>query len=440
MYLKKCIFGETCNALKNIILAALLSISAISIGQKKFLIDTTGISSCSSHLNLEYAEKFKSFNKNLIYETTAQKGILKDVYTEIQDDFIAKIKKNNFFCSDKTLRYLDRLMTEVLTKNKIDHRTYKILLSRDPQANAYNTGDGTIVINYGLFLLLENEDELVFVISHEIAHQHLNHVGSDIAAFAKLSTSQEMIRKTREIRNQKYGKATKANDLLKNLRYQNYNQRRKKEFEADSVGLALYTKTGRSSKAAVSTLEKLADSDLETVELAVADYKALFEKDGFIIKKKYFDREESLFTTYEADKRIVEDSLKSHPDCENRIIAINKSAPQVKESATVSEAFNEIKAESDLQNLVNLFVQEEYGQSLYGSLKLLHGGRNDDDLRKIIHMNLTRIRRAKETFTINRFVDKVDNLTNTESENLFITFINNIRTADLDLIINQFKT
>ena len=59
------------------------------------------------------------------------------------------------------------------------------MLSKDGNANAYNTGDGTVVIHFGLFLTLENEDELVFVIAHEIGHQYLNHVKTEIETYER---------------------------------------------------------------------------------------------------------------------------------------------------------------------------------------------------------------------------------------------------------------
>ena len=49
--------------------------------------------------------------------------------------------------------------------------------------------------------------------------------------------------------------------MLKTIAYQNYSKRRKKEIEADSLGLAFYQKTVRNPKAALTLLEKLDFSD-----------------------------------------------------------------------------------------------------------------------------------------------------------------------------------
>lgn len=403
-------------------------------------IDTTS-SGCKINLNLEYKKKFESINKMKSALNSAQKNITKEIYSEIQDNFLEKINSNNFICDDKINPYLQGLMGEVLAKNSIKQEGYKMLLSRNSEINAYNTGDGTIVINYGLFLATDNEDELVFIISHEIGHQFLNHMKNDIEAFAQLSTSEEVVRKTKEIRRLKYGKATTASDLLKNIRYQNYSERRKKEIEADSIGLVFYKKTLRNPKAAIAVLGKLDDSDKEKDSIMPADYKRIFEKGGFVVKQKYFEEEESLFKKYDKTKRINIDSLKTHPDCITRVKLLkdhldNKFTDQYSNS----NSFSEIKKNSTYQNLFNLFTAEKYGLSLYEALKLYKDDSENPILKNIIYLNFAKIYASRGNYTINRYVPAHDNLHNTASLNRFVSFVNNIKMTDLEIIMNNFKS
>lgn len=403
-------------------------------------IDTTS-SGCKIYLNLEYKKKFESINKMKSALNSAQKNITKEIYSEIQDNFLEKINSNNFICDDKINPYLQGLMGEVLIKNGISPEGYKMLLSRNSEINAYNTGDGTIVVNYGLFLATDNEDELVFIISHEIGHQFLNHIKNDIETFALLSTSEEVVKKTKEIRKQKYGRATTASDLLKNIRYQNYSERRKKEIEADSIGLVFYKKTMRNPKAAIAVLGKLDDSDKEKDSIMPADYKRIFEKGGFVIKQKYFEEEESLFKKYDKTKRIDVDSLKTHPDCITRVKLLkdhldNKFTDQYSNS----NSFLEIKKNSTYQNLFNLFTAEKYGLSLYEALKLYKNDSENPILKNIIYLNFTKIYASRGSYTINRYVPTHDNLHNTASLNRFVSFVNNIKMTDLEIIINNFKS
>lgn len=409
--------------------------------QAAFVSIDTASSGCKIYLNLEYKKKFENINKMKSALNSAQKNITKEIYSEIQDNFLEKINNNNFICDDKINPYLQGLMGEVLAKNSIKQEGYKMLLSRNSEINAYNTGDGTIVVNYGLFLATDNEDELVFIISHEIGHQFLNHMKNDIEAFAQLSTSEEVVRKTKEIRRQKYGKATTASDLLKNIRYQNYSERRKKEIEADSIGLVFYKKTLRNPKAAIAVLGKLDDSDKEKDSIMPADYKRIFEKGGFVVKQKYFEEEESLFKKYDKTKRINVDSLKTHPDCITRVKLLkdhldNKFTDQY----SSSNSFSEIKKNSTYQNLFNLFTAEKYGLSLYEALKLYKDDSENPILKNIIYLNFAKIYASRGNYTINRYVPAHDNLHNTASLNRFVSFVNNIKMTDLEIIMNNFKS
>lgn len=411
-------------------------------GQTSFLPLDTLSHTCTIKLKVEYVKKFKNINNNREYETSAQKNIIKEIYGGLQEDFIEKIDSNNFICDGNINSYLNGLMNEILTSNSIDKDIYRILLSKDPQVNAYNTGDGTVVVNYGLFLAVDNEDELVFVICHEIGHQFLDHLKKDVEAYARLSTSEEMIKKTKEIKKQKYGKASMATNLLKNIRYQSYSERREKEIEADSIGLVFYRQTKRTPAAAISLLQKLDVSDTEKDSLVVEDYKKIFEKGGFVVKQRYFEQEESLFQTYTKDERFNTDSLKSHPDCSTRITLIKDYLDNkfLESSTSNSTGFEEIKRNSVYQNLFNMFSAQDYGISLYEALKLYKHEPEDSVLKNIIYLNLVKIYDSRKNYTINRYVPKHDNLNNTKSLNRFISFISNIKMTDLETIINNFKS
>jgi hypothetical protein len=419
----------------------LLLIAFFGFSQDNFSSIDTLSSTCKVALNDEYTKKFEGINKSIFIENTNQRKLTKEIYNEIQEGFFHKIKSNNFICNNDLNLYLQGLMNEVLTRNSINTDGYKILLSKDSQINAYNTGDGTVVINYGLFLSVENEDELVFVISHEIGHQYLKHIKTQIEDFTKLSTSEEIITKTKEIRRQKYGKASKATDLMKNISYQNYHKRRKKEVEADSIGLVFYKKTFRNPKAVVTILSKLDDADVEMDSISILEYKNIFEKNNLILKQKYFEQEKSLFVKYDYNKEVKVDSLKSHPDCATRIKLIEQYSEKMNNNKFNSpKSFVEIKKNSVHQNLYNLYSSDSYGHSLYEALKIYKKNDQDAVLKNIIYLNLVKIYNSKLDYTINRYVMARDNLNNSASLNRFITLMNSIKLADFEKMINNFKS
>ncbi|MBP6557327.1 MAG: M48 family metallopeptidase [Flavobacterium sp.] len=405
-------------------------------------IDSISNQACKSELFNTYKKKFENINKNYVYPDSNQKNIIKEINVRSQSQFLESISEDDYLCSNETLTYLQSLFDEVLSKNKIDATNYRILLSKETEVNAFNFGEGTVVVNYGLFLAIENEDELIFVISHEIGHQYLNHVKKEIEEYAKLSTSKEIAEKTKEIEKQKYKKASKANDLLKNITYQSYSKRRKKEIEADSLGLVFYKKTMRNPKAGVKLLEKLEDSDREKDSLTVDDFKLIFEENGFKIKEKFFvEEEESLFKKYDSEKRINADSLKSHPDCSTRIQLVKKYLNNKLENDNYSKSskFDNIKKNSINQNLLHLFSGKKYGYSLYEALKLYKKDKSNSFFKQIIFLSLTELYKSRTNYTINKYVPTSDKKNFSNSLNRYIHFLNNIKLSDYELLIANFN-
>lgn len=426
--------------MNNKIVIVLVFFHFLAIGQHTYIaLDTVSSKEFERKLINEFIEKNEFFNKNLDLLKSNQKKIIKEIYSENQKDFLETIKNNNFICDKKTNIYLKDLLSDILNKNNIISNNYKILLSKDSEINAYAIGDGTLVLNYGLFLAVENEDELVFVICHEIAHQNLNHVKSEIENYAIQSTSEDIIKKTNEIRKLKYNKATLANNLLKTIKYKNYNQRRTKEVEADSLGLIFYKKTLRNPKYAITLLSKLDKANKENDSISIEDYKLCFEKNDFKINTKYFETEESLFRKYDYKNNFAIDSLKTHPDCNTRINLIKNKIEKEENNFSKSLDFSAIKENSINQNLLNLYARKDYAICLYETLKLFKKDLNNDFFKNIIFLSLNKIYKSKSNYTISRYLPIFDSKNNTKSLNTFISFVNNIKMNDLEIIINQYK-
>lgn len=407
--------------------------------QENFIkLDTLNAQKFKLSLLNFYETKFTDFNSKLTTLYPSQFKQYKNLYTEFQSEFLEKINSDNFIADSKINNYLQNLLLEIINANNLNN-FYKILVSNDSEVNAYNTGDGTIVVNYGLFTKLENEDELIFVLCHEIGHQELLHVSREVENIIKQINSEQIILATKEVKKQKYNRASMANSILTKLNYKNYFLRRKKETEADSLGLAYYKSTKRELKNTISLLEKLNSSNFEKDSVTEKDYKEIFEKEKFKIKNKYFENEETLFSKYNYTPFYEVDSLKTHPDCKTRIIKLQKYITINEGIKKGNDFFYEIKSNSLKQNLINLYISKEYGISLYETLKLLKNNKEDFFLKELIYLNLQKIYFSKLNFTSSKYIPPIDNIYNSKSLNRFINFINNIKNSDLELLINQFK-
>lgn len=128
---------------------------------------------------------------------------------------------------------------------------FKAYVSNEPNANA--TADGSIRI-YTVLMDIMDDDELLFIIGHEIGHVKLGHTASAMRTALALSG----VRKGAAAS----GTAAAAiadselGGLLESFLNAQYSQ--SQETESDDYGLEAMKKIGANPKAAVSTLRKLA--------------------------------------------------------------------------------------------------------------------------------------------------------------------------------------
>ena len=71
--------------------------------------------------------------------------------------------------------YLEHLIYLLVSHSKLEDRRVEVVVVDSPQINAFAVPGGVIGINNGLLLYAQTEDELVTVLSHEIAHLSQRH-------------------------------------------------------------------------------------------------------------------------------------------------------------------------------------------------------------------------------------------------------------------------
>lgn len=108
-------------------------------------------------------------------------GYQSELRSELEEEaisYIYQIKSNGLEFNDPYLEsYIYTLVNKISPCYLIDDRPINInlLLLDEPSMNACCFPNGTIVLNTGLLAQLHSEDELVAVLSHEIAHFVMDH-------------------------------------------------------------------------------------------------------------------------------------------------------------------------------------------------------------------------------------------------------------------------
>jgi len=125
-----------------------------------------------------------------------------------------------------------------VSRKKINYR-FKIV--KNKEVNAYSIAGGMVYINTGLLDFVSNDDEIAFVIGHEISHNEKKHCIKKIQ-YAVLASNI----------NQNLGAIVQAAYSVYNLPFNKY-----QEYEADELGVKLMTKAGYDRKGALSFFDKL---------------------------------------------------------------------------------------------------------------------------------------------------------------------------------------
>jgi predicted Zn-dependent protease len=96
---------------------------------------------------------------------------------EIGDIFWEVIKKSEKENTDKyTLISIDSIVNHVCRSNQLIRTKIKIHILENDEINAFALPNGNLIVNSGLILNSDNEEELAGVLCHEIAHIELNHI------------------------------------------------------------------------------------------------------------------------------------------------------------------------------------------------------------------------------------------------------------------------
>ena len=247
-------------------------------------------------------------------EQKAYEGIIKSRNEELKSDFENDMLIDDTMLINKCKRIIHRIMP---ANNPFPEDSISLYINRSPVANACCHGEGTLYVNLGLFLWIDNEDELALVLGHELSHQLLNHSESKIRKNIALLSSDDFIEEMKSIRKSTDGKYERYKALMKDLVTQTGTHSRYKESEADSLGIILVKNAGYNVQNAALILLKLDKVDELFTASNLYDVKSMFAKysaDGLIhqMAKKY-NGLSMVEVTMNADKDF--DSVKTHPDC-----------------------------------------------------------------------------------------------------------------------------
>ena len=150
--------------------------------QLKYRIKPIDISRISFHNPQTRDQAWQlSILQSDLHESISLKGYQYGIRHELDQeaiDYLGKIEEYDGFFEDAYLTdYLQSLLYEIhpitLGDKRPGNLNIRVLKSNEP--NAFCLPNGTIIVSTGLLSVIESEDELIGVLSHEVAHFVLDH-------------------------------------------------------------------------------------------------------------------------------------------------------------------------------------------------------------------------------------------------------------------------
>lgn len=151
--------------------------------------------------------------------------------------------------SQEAQRYLNLVGSVLAARSETGYK-WRFGIIKTDSVNAFATPGGFVMVTAGLVKSLENEDEIAYVLAHEIAHVVKKH-------HYRVVLRQRLAEKAAE--NIQAAMGESANAALSQVSAEIYARGLDKssEYEADRLGIELMTQAGFDPAAAVGVLERL---------------------------------------------------------------------------------------------------------------------------------------------------------------------------------------
>lgn len=307
-------------------------------------------------------------------------GMYASDYKKIYEDQFVEIDKlwsgTRAITAPEVQGYLQQLINSITGANSdLGDLDARIVFTRDWWPNAYSMGDGSIAVNAGLFIHLNNEAELIFILCHELAHYKLDHTGKSIRKYVETINSDAYQSELKRLSKETYRVNQQLEKLSSGFLLSSRRHSRDNEAEADRQALAWMRKTGYDCNGIRSCLQLLNQID-QAESFPAPALARVFNFADYPFRTRWIQKESAIFSQMETAENAAEkDSLRTHPDCEKRITLLADSLAACEGQGQLfvagGEMFKRLKKELFLEISAQCYRENQLSRHLYYSLQLL---------------------------------------------------------------------
>lgn len=338
----------------------------------------------------------------------------------LRSEYIKSAVENEMFLTGSAIdKYIQKIVSEIIGKNPVLKDRITVLVSRDPEPNAYALGNGFVIFNIGMLNQVKSEAEIAFILCHEFSHDVLQHGNKDIYATASRITDEAFIRELKQTMKEEYNTKKKVRDLLlpglKNKRQYS----RAMELQADSLGFVYLQNTAYADEGAINVMDVLDSIDISEDRYPL-NLKTYFTLEKVPSKNSWFvyDGSSSLGGGFETEKDSLEDSLKTHPDCKVRkekLMAIRKQAGGKQLFIQPESDFKKVKFETGGELVQQMLDWYNIDYTVLYSLFYLNDYPANSYSRAVLSLGLAFLAKEKRNLSSSKYMrnngpDLSDNL------------------------------
>lgn len=328
----------------------------------------------------------QSIKKKDVFIAAAGKEHQKD-FKEIYNNHFEEIgelwKSSRPVTAPEVNNYLQSIVQKIFAVNPdLKNTDARVVFTRDWWPNAVSMGDGSITVNGGLVLFMEDEAEMAFVICHELAHYYLDHSNKAIKKTVQTVNSEEFKKEVKRLSKQEYRVSEQMQNLFKKMAFGSRRHSRDNEAEADKQAFQFMKNTGYDCNGIIKCLQLLNHIDDTSLYKPFVP-ETTFSFELYPFKKKWTQKASAIFGQMSSDDSPLsekeKDSLKTHPDCEKRITLLQDSINKLNagKKFIVNEAFfNELKKQFFAEITEQEYRDDNLARNLYYSLLMLQKGEN----------------------------------------------------------------
>lgn len=378
----------------------LLCVAAFSATSQPTDVNFSKLGSAAYKDRIAELEKFKA-PKN--YADKSAQAWYAEFVTEKNKTLLSAFKDDEVLHDSTLLSKCNSIIKKIAASNKqYNFDSIRLYIDRSVIANAACYGEGTIMVNLGLFLWVDNDDELALVLGHELAHQFLKHSDSKMDKSIQMLTSDDFKSELKDIKKSDYGKYDRFRKLMKDIYVESGKHSTYKESEADSLGLIFIRNAGYNVNTAANILLKLDKVDELFSSNKLYNIRTFFQQtpadlSHFTIKPTYKGLS-SVKVTMNADKDI--DSVKTHPDCTKRYEAIVGKPKTETPNCCVqlNEQNKEFKERAMLEIVRNLYETNSIGMCIHLSIFALQNNYNPVVYNRFLSLCFSKLYQKDKNF------------------------------------------